>query len=180
MPKSNLSGSPAMRSALNGSLAETEDSDFQISKANNQSISNHYQVPNLSSMLYEYTNNETDRVAQSFRVGNFQSLRDLPRHLLPGNVSNVSRSKIESNLYRPVEERTYVELQNGGGYFSKFAWQPDEYGGFLENSKSERLIKEAKQYAVHGDKQFVNISKKEHMYKHQNVFPSHLWGKDEE
>ena len=50
-------------------------------------ISNHYEVPNLSSMLYEYTNTEMDRIRYSFRVGNFYSLRDLPRHLLPGNVT---------------------------------------------------------------------------------------------
>ena len=80
----------------------------------------HYQVPNLSSMLYEFTNKERDRVNQAFRTGNYNSLRDLPRHLLPGNVSQWSRSKIESNLYSQVEERSYVELQNGGGFFSKF------------------------------------------------------------
>ena len=29
----------------------------------NQSVQNHYEVPNLSSMLYEFTNREKDRVA---------------------------------------------------------------------------------------------------------------------
>ena len=77
----------------------------------------HYEVPNLSSMLYEYTHKEKDRVSEAFRTGNYHSLRDLPRHLLPGNVSTWSRSKIESNLFNPAEERRYVELQNGGGYF---------------------------------------------------------------
>ena len=59
----------------------------------------HYQVPNLSSMLYEYTNREKDRVNEAFRTGNYHSIRDLPRHLLPGNVTQWSKSKIESNLY---------------------------------------------------------------------------------
>ena len=70
----------------------------------------HYEVPNLSSMLYEYTHKESDRVQDAFRTGNYHSLRDLPRHLLPGNVSTWSRSKIESNLFNPAEERRYVEL----------------------------------------------------------------------
>ena len=53
----------------------------------------------MSSMLYEFTNKERDRVNQAFRTGNYHSLRDLPKHLMPGNVSQWSRSKIESNLY---------------------------------------------------------------------------------
>ena len=69
---------------------------------NASAISNHYEVPNLSSMLYEYTNNEMDRIKYAFRVGNFHSLRGLPRHLLPGNVSQISKSKIESNLYSSI------------------------------------------------------------------------------
>lgn len=48
----------------------------------------HYEVPNLSSMLYEFTNKEQDRVRQGFRIGNFVGLRDLPTKLLPGEVIN--------------------------------------------------------------------------------------------
>jgi hypothetical protein len=83
-------------------------------------ISNHYEVPNMSSMLYEFTNKEADRVHQSFRVGNFVSLRDLPDSLLPGNISTMQTSKMEDNLYSVMERRSYVELANNGGYFSKF------------------------------------------------------------
>ena len=83
-------------------------------------------------MLYEFTNREKERVFQAFRTGNYHSLRDLPRHLLPGNVSQWSKSKIESNLYSQVEERSYIELQSGGGYFSKFVHIDDPYERFLE------------------------------------------------
>jgi hypothetical protein len=48
----------------------------------------HYEVPNLSSMLYEYTNKEAERIHQGFRVGNFVSLRDLPTDFTYGNVLN--------------------------------------------------------------------------------------------
>ena len=50
-------------------------------------------VPNLSSILYEFTNREKDRIEHCFRIGNFNSLRDLPKHLLPGNVSYMSTQK---------------------------------------------------------------------------------------
>ena len=73
-------------------------------------------------MLYQFTNSEQDRVNSCFRVGNFHSLRDLPKHLLPGNVSFMSSAKINENLYSSREERSYIELQKGGGYFSKFEW----------------------------------------------------------
>ena len=143
--------SPLPKSIMGGSIVETEDSEYNPKAGGNQGVSNHYEVPNLSSMLYQFTNAEQERISQSFRIGNFQSLRDLPRHLLPGNISDFSRSKIQSNLYRPVEERTYVELQNGGGYFSKFTYSADEYGAFLEKQKEERIIKVNKQVAVHGE-----------------------------
>ena len=44
-------------------------------------ITNHYEVPNMSSMLYEFTNKEQDRVHQSFRIGNYISLRDIPNSI---------------------------------------------------------------------------------------------------
>ena len=51
-------------------------------------IGKHYEVPNMSSMLYEFTNKEQDRVHQSFRTGNYVQIRDLPSVIVPGNVSN--------------------------------------------------------------------------------------------
>lgn len=90
-------------------------------------------------MLYEFTNREADRVTACFRIGNFNSLRDLPKHLLPGNVSQVSQSKINENLYGSREQRSYIELQKGGGYFSKFEWQPDEYSLFLDSKATSRI-----------------------------------------
>jgi len=116
----------------------------------------HYQVPNLSSMLYEFTNREKERVHQSFRTGNYHSLRDLPKHLLPGNVSQWSKSKVESNLYNQVEERSYVELQSGGGFFSKFTHQDDPYERYLEQQTRDRLSHEEKMEKIHGGKAFNN------------------------
>ena len=46
----------------------------------------HYEVPSLSSMLYEFTNREQDLVNQAFRTGNYISMRDLPENIAPNNV----------------------------------------------------------------------------------------------
>ena len=103
-----------------------------ILEAQGSKISNHYEVPNMASMLYEFTNKEADHVHMAFRVGNFVSLRDLPNAIMPGNVSLMQSSKMEENLYSVMERKTYVELANNGGYFSKFEWQADPYGIFKE------------------------------------------------
>ena len=95
-------------------------------------ISNHYEVPNMSSMLYEFTNKEQDRVHQSFRTGNYISLRDLPNLIAAGNVSSMQSSKIEENIYSIMERKSWVELSMNGGYFSKFEWMPDEFGLFRD------------------------------------------------
>ena len=121
---------------MSGSYSQESRPDLND---NNGTLQYHYQVPNLSSMLYEYTNREKDRVGEAFRTGNYNSIRDLPRHLMPGNVSQWSKSKIESNLYNQVEERSYIELQNGGGFFSKFLHHDDPFERYLEQATRDRI-----------------------------------------
>jgi hypothetical protein len=148
---------------------------------NHSSISNHYEVPNLTSMLYEYTNSEVDRIKYSFRTGNFISLRgDMPRHFLPGNVSQVSKSKIESNLYSHIQEKSYIELQNGGGFFSKFEYQSDGYDAWTEKQRIERIKNDELINKIHDGVKFISNPKVEVKHKHQNIFVSPLWGKDDE
>jgi len=60
------------------------------------------------------------------------SIRELPSELLAGNVLKAQQDKIEKNLYSAREQKAYVELQAGGGFFSKFEWKPDSYDSFLE------------------------------------------------
>lgn len=78
-------------------------------------------------MLYDFTNKEQERVRKVFQTGNFYSLRELPNFLLAGNVGANIKGKQEFNVNMPVEQKTYVELQNGGGLFSKFDWMPDPF-----------------------------------------------------
>ena len=56
----------------------------------------HYEVPNLSSMLYEYTNKEKDYVERAFRGGSYQTLRALPDDIRPFNVGQAVKDKIAS------------------------------------------------------------------------------------
>ena len=59
----------------------------------------HYEVPNLSSMLYEYTNAEKNLVEMAFRGGNYQTIRDLPDQIRPSLVGYSVRNKINKMFY---------------------------------------------------------------------------------
>ena len=51
--------SPLPKSIMGGSIAETDESgEYDRKVGGSQTVSNHYEVPNLSSMLYQFTNAE--------------------------------------------------------------------------------------------------------------------------
>jgi hypothetical protein len=135
-------------------------------------IANHYEVPNMTSMLYEFTNKEQDRIHQSFRVGNYVSLRDIPDSLLPGNVSSYAQSKQEENLYSIIERRSWVELSKNGGYFSKFTWQEDAYDNFKDSLKSLRLKHDKRMFELHGHAPFINNPERALAHRHESNFQS--------
>lgn len=86
-----------------------------------------------------------------FRRGNFVSLRDLPNDMTNGNVLQAVKDKIEANIREKAEPKLYVELVNGGGYFSKFEWKPDPFGRFLEKQYYESAVNREKIRQAHGD-----------------------------
>ena len=68
------------------SAYESESQHYPNEDEAPNSLGPHYEVPNLTSMLYDFTNKEKDRIEQGFRIGNFVSLRDLPRTMMAGAV----------------------------------------------------------------------------------------------
>lgn len=136
----------------------------------------HYEIPNLSSMLYEYTNKEAERILQGFRIGNFVSLRDLPTDFTYGQVLLAQKDKIEGNIRQHPEPKTYVELAQGGGYFSKFDWKPDPYGNFLEKQWEENHEKRMKMEEAHGRNPFVSMPKIPVQLKHISPFDASCGG----
>lgn len=54
--------SPLPKSIMGGSIAETDESEYNQKAGGSQTVSNHYEVPNLSSMLYQFTNAEQERI----------------------------------------------------------------------------------------------------------------------
>jgi hypothetical protein len=80
---------------------------------------NHYELPNLTQLLYDFTNKEQDTVMRCFRVGNYTSLRDLPANLLPNAVTKMMNEKQDGNLaWRNPAPK--VATLTGGGLFSDY------------------------------------------------------------
>lgn len=114
----------------------------------------HYEVPSLSSMLYEFTNKEQDNVMQAFRVGNWFNLRDLPHNLQPNNVLqqlqlNINFSMHESTI-KGLNNKQYLEkLKQNGGYFQRFEWMPEGYDQQKEIRKDERMLHRLRMDKLH-------------------------------
>lgn len=71
-----------------------------------------------------------------------------------------------------MERKSYIELSNNGGYFSKFEWQMDEYGRFKEQQIEERKKKKKAQEDVHKNSPFLINPFKPKPLKHHSDFVS--------
>lgn len=102
---------------------------------------NHYELPNLAQLLYDFTNKEQDTILRCFRTGNWTSIRDLPANLLPNTVLKMLRDKQDDNLaWRPPPPR--VEKLMGGGLFKDFEYLPEGYDTFLKQKQDEKREKD--------------------------------------
>ena len=104
----------------------------------------HYEVPSLSSMLYEFTNREQDLVNQAFRTGNYINMRDLPENIAPNNVLQQLHVKMrqvlhESTVNAANKQKHLEHLKGNGGFFMKF--EGSESDPFLDQSKIDRPLK---------------------------------------
>ena len=104
----------------------------------------HYEVPSLSSMLYEFTNKEQDSVINAFRANNYFNIRDLPNHLSPNNVlqqlqANMNFAITESSIISQHNKQHMDKLRKNGGFFERFEWMPEGYGQMKELTKEERI-----------------------------------------
>jgi hypothetical protein len=105
-----------------------------------------------------------------FRRGNFVSLRDIPNDMSNGNVLQAVKDKIEANIREKAEPKLYVELANGGGYFSKFEWKPDPFSRYLEKQYYESALNRERIKHVHGDQVYNVTTKVPTQVKHVSTF----------
>eukprot|EP00347_Sterkiella_histriomuscorum_P005196 403357524 len=86
---------------------------------------NHYELPNLAQLLYDYTNKEQELIQRCFRTGNYNSLREIPNKIQPNVLLKFLKKKMDQNLQAkmPTDQKKLV----GGGFFNEFEWLPDSY-----------------------------------------------------
>jgi hypothetical protein len=114
---------------------------------------NHYELPNLTQLLYDFTNKEQDTILRCFRVGNYNSLRDLPASLLPNAVIRAMNEKADSNyMWKAPPPR--VEKLSGGGLFKDYEYIGDSYDAFLKQKSDDRKISSYKQQMIGKGKAF--------------------------
>lgn len=129
-------------------------SNSQISpRTGDEKKMNHFEIPNLSSMLYDYTNKERDLIQQCWRVGNYNSLRDLPTNIGPSQVLKSYQEK-QDIAHLPGKPKRLTALSDGG-YFSRFEWKPEPFDLFISKEKKEREEKSSAIEKVHGKSKFI-------------------------
>lgn len=82
---------------------------------------------------------------------------------------------MEENLYSVIERKTYVELSNNGGYFSKFEWKPEPFGNFKEKLKKARLEHKAREEQIGKGAPFLTVAKISPPHRHESMFRSLLF-----
>ena len=105
-------------------------------------------------MLYEFTNREQDMIVNAFRTGNYMSLRTLPDHIAPNNVSQNMQSKTKeamtlSSVISQNKREGMQKLTGGGGYFGTFEWMKDEYNNVKEAHQFDLIYSRMKQTEIH-------------------------------
>lgn len=113
----------------------------------------HYEVPILSSMLYEYTNKELDIIKNAFRTGNYDSIRGLPNDLKPFSVqAQVSKrlqfEELHSTMVSQNKKIAKEVLADHGGLFQRFEWVKDPYELKREAEMNDRKVAKEKEIST--------------------------------
>lgn len=126
-----------------GSSFEDQKNPMEERMFGSEAQMSHYEMPNLSACLYDYTNKEQDAIYRCFRTGNYDSIRDLPNDIAPQHLIEQIKDKITKNITKNPNEperdhRGKIIKLAGGGLFHEFEWMPDSFSNFLEAKRKEK------------------------------------------
>ena len=129
----------------------------------------HYELPNLTQLLYDFTNKEQDVIQQCFRTGNYASLRDLPVQMMPNSIAKAMRDKQDMNLAFKPPEGKVVKL-SGGGLFREYEYISEPFDLYLQQKQLENKERKLKQKDI-SSKEFVAGSDR-YVWKYHDCFLS--------
>ena len=95
-----------------------------------------YMMPNFSSILPEYANEEADLIKHAFSVGNFQSITKIPDKI---KTANQRQREIRTKIQKKKESNA-SKIVTSCGLFSQFEYIPTKYGLVEELERMVRKI----------------------------------------
>jgi len=102
-----------------------------------------YQMPSISSILPEYSNSESEYIANAFNQGSYNSIHALPAHLRCHEV-NKMRSALMEAVRQPLPGKAPTDRATGSnGLFQEYEYVPSQYNREDMLQERERLMHHA-------------------------------------
>lgn len=107
----------------------------------------HYALPNFTTILPDYINQEQDMIRQAYQANNYKSLSRMPNQINTSTVSKARLDHIERNLKDPPANeaqlamgRSLLKVTNTNGLFQEFEYIPSRYTLADEIRSREREV----------------------------------------
>eukprot|EP00854_Cymbomonas_tetramitiformis_P008355 gene8355-9931_t len=124
-------------------------------------------MPNITSILPEYTNAEQDNIMRAFGNANYDAISKLPPHLRTHEI-NKMRAQIMDQARQPNAPPA-GKATSAHGLFQEFEYIPSRHSLADEIASQERLYNEQKRLEVGAGKEFAPAGN-HHKGKHQDGF----------
>ena len=114
-----------------------------------------YAIPNITSILPEYSNAEAEYIQRTFAQGNYDLLHTLPSDISAGEVNKFRKAHMEQARKMLLDNMPHAagsipNATNKNGLFQEFDYKPSPYSLPDEIQSRERLESEAARMQISG------------------------------
>jgi hypothetical protein len=112
-----------------------------------------YAIPNITSILPEYSNAEQEYIQRTFAQGNYDLLHSLPADISAGEVNKFRKAHMEQARKMLLDNMPHAagsipKATNKHGLFQEFEYKPSPYSLSDDIQSRERLENEAARIAI--------------------------------
>ena len=132
-----------------------------------------YAIPNITSILPEYSNAEAEYIQRTFAQGNYDLLHTLPSDISAGEVNKFRKAHMEQARKMLLDNMPHAagsvpKATNKNGLFQEFEYRPSPYNLSDDIQSRERLESEAARIKISGSD--FNTGGIVHKSKHEDGF----------
>ena len=132
-----------------------------------------YAIPNITSILPEYSNAEQEYIQRTFAQGNYDLLHSLPSDIGAGEVNKFRKAHMEQARKMLLDNMPHAagsipKATNKHGLFQEFEYKPSPYNLSDEIQSRERLESEAARITISG--MDFNVGGAVHKAKYEDGF----------